>query len=137
MSNCCFSNIEVKASSVQAAALLYEEFGKAMDKPTDIKTGDYFKDHWLGKLLNHIGIPYNEVVHGKIRCRGTLDSYSLDGDTIVLQTDTANSPMFRCIRKFVETVDKNAKIFFLTDLPDDGVFYTNMPEHVGDLYIDA
>ena len=135
MPNWCTSIVTIKTSSEKSADILEEKFGKAMS--SNPAKAD-FGNRWLGNLLLQIGMPKDDVIHRtSLRCRGQI-LYMLreDEKMISLATETAWEPMIECIRKFVDTYVDDADIFYVAEESNMGIFWTNDPDVVGNVWVD-
>lgn len=139
MPNWCFTDITIYHNDEEKVKSLKEKIDKWTSKDF-VENG--FGHNWLGNIVGNSGIA-KWVKQGdrydfehNIRCRGSLDSISLDNHRLMLQTSTAWAPMMQMWVKVCEKYLPDADILFVAEEPGNGIFETNDPDMIGSYYID-
>lgn len=86
-------------------------------KTTILKNG--FGKWWLGNLVHKLGGDWE-----KYRCRGEITDYSLDGNVLTINQETAWCEQ-EGVRRIIEEKFPSIKVYFMEEEPGCGVFYTN------------
>lgn len=92
----------------------------SLDEPL-IENG--FGNLWLGCLVNQLGGDYNNVY-----CRGDITDYHNFDDHLWIQTETAWGEMDE-VRHFIEKTYPSLKIYYMSEEPGMGQYYTNDATH--------
>ena len=86
-------------------------------KTTILKNG--FGKWWLGNLVHKLGGDWE-----KYRCRGEIIDYSLDGNVLTINQETAWCEQ-EGVRQIIEEKFPGIKVYFMEEEPGCEVFYTN------------
>lgn len=86
-------------------------------KTTILKNG--FGKWWLGNLVHKLGGDWE-----KYRCRCEITDYSLDGNVLTINQETACCEQ-EGVRQIIEEKFPSIKVYFMEEEPGCGVFYTN------------
>lgn len=118
-----------------------EEMKKVYDNMRDALSSNPMKadfdNAWMGNLLLHIGYTPEQIRNGDgPRCRGSVTDLDLTDNTVCVWTETAWTPMVRCIREFADRYAQSFKLFFTAEEPGCELFLTNDPDDVGTVVID-
>ena len=92
---------------------------KANDKRKTSRVKNGFGTLWLGNIVDSLGEDWE-----KLRCRGEITSYQLDGNVLTIYQNTAwcEQEGFRqCIERKVPSI----KVYYREEEPGCDVFYTN------------
>ena len=86
-------------------------------KTTILKNG--FGKWWLGNLVYKLGGDWE-----KCSCRGEITDYSLDGNVLIINQETAWCEQ-EGVRQIIEEKFPSIKVYFMEEEPGCGVFDTN------------
>ena len=86
-------------------------------KTSILKNG--FGKMWLGNLVHKLGGDWKEY-----RCRGEITDFSLDGNVLTINQNTAWCEQ-EGIRQIIEKTYPSIKVYFMEQEPGCGVFNTN------------
>ena len=86
-------------------------------KTSILKNG--FGKMWLGNLVHKLGGDWE-----KSRCRGEITDFSLDGNVLTINQETAWCEQ-EGVRQIIEKTYPSIKVYFMEQEPGCGVFYTN------------
>ena len=78
-----------------------------------------FGKMWLGNLVHKLGGDWE-----KLRCRGEITDFSLDGNVLTINQETAWCEQ-EGVRQIIEKAFPNIKVYFLEQESGCGVYYTN------------
>ena len=125
MPNWCSTEISIRASKESL-----DKLEKEIEKATSINPPRAdFGEKWLGNLLLHIGVPEDEILHGKPRCRGALYYVNrLHDKELYLETETAWSPNVKCIDMFAKHFDAAAEVTYSATENGCCLYWTNDPD---------
>lgn len=133
MPNWCSSTVNIIASK-DSLDILESKINQATSSN---KLNAGFGNEWLGNLLLFIGFSDDDVVNGKIRCRGSIDDVSrVSGEMLTLHTTSAWSPHIECIKVFVDHFVDDAEIYYTAEEPGCGLYWTNDDDIAGTIYMD-
>lgn len=97
-----------------------------------------FGHHWLGNIVLGSGVGTVDTnKETDLRCRGTLLYKDICGGELIIETETAWSPMMEMWTKIVDKYLPNADLFYTAEEPGCGIFYTNDPDYVDKYVIDS
>lgn len=143
MPNWCMTNVTIQTYDKDKAA----RFGELLTKWTskDYRENGFFNHTWLGNIVGNSGLATYDETKGSfftkdgvnIRCRGSLDDWTVDDDCIHLFMSHAWSPMLRMWRLLVDKYFPEADITFNAEEPGCELYATNDPYYVGTFYVDA
>ena len=86
-------------------------------KTSILKNG--FGKMWLGNLVHKLGGDWE-----KSRCRGEITDFSLDGNVLTINQETAWCEQ-EGVRQIIEKTYPSIQVYFTEQEPGCGVFYTN------------
>lgn len=78
-----------------------------------------FGKMWLGNLVHKLGGNWKEL-----RCRGEITEFSLDGNVLTINQETAWCEQ-EGVRQIIEKTYPSIQVYFMEQEPGCGVFYTN------------
>ena len=92
---------------------------KYMEKRKTSILSNGFGKMWLGNLVYKLGGNWKEL-----RCRGEITDFSLDGNVLTINQETAWCEQ-EGVRQIIEKTYPSIKVYFMEQEPGCGVFYTN------------
>ncbi len=133
MPNWCFNEIRIKTKDKKTAASLFQDIEKWTSKefvPSD------FGNMWLGNILGNSGLDLDPV-HSKIRCRGYIDEFLLEEDTVCIRTESAWSPSVKMWQLVVDEMYPDSEITYTAEENNNDIFWTNDKDLAGRYIIDS
>lgn len=127
MPNWCSTQFTISGDSKELN-VLYQAFNDAQEKAS-IETS--FGKTWLGHLLSFLGMSEEQIINGPVRCRGDVSYLAMDGDTLMIDTETAWAPMVQPIVMMCEKYAPNADIKFVAMEPGCSIYESNDPDVAG------
>lgn len=139
MPNWCYTEITIVCKKEKYAKDIHDTLLDWLKK--DIPGHpEITRGSWLGKLIINSGLADFDTLSDSISsipylCRGQLTSIYQSGKNIVLNTETAWVPMMRFLFDILDKYwpNKIDDIFYKSEEPGCGLFYTNSPDY-DDLY---
>lgn len=134
MPNWCFTSVTIHSTKENLDIIERELVNATSTNPVKADFGNT----WLGNLLLYIGMDEDSVVHGDIRCRGSMEDFlRQDDETIDCVIYSAWSPHIQCICKFVDHYVDDAEIIYTAEEPGCELYWTNDPAVEDTVYIDS
>ena len=134
MPNWCYTNITISHES----EIEIEKIEKLVDEWT---SKDYMENgfglKWLGNIV--LGSGVGTVDTGKetdLRCRGSIVDYYRNGNELVINTETAWTPMLQMWVKIIEKYLPDAELIYNTEECGNDISHTNDPDLVGKYILD-
>lgn len=134
MPNWCYTNITINHENETEV----EKLEKLIDEWTskDYMTNG-FGNKWLGNVVLGSGVGTVDTDNATdLRCRGTIIDYYRSGSELVINTETAWSPMLKMWVKVLEKYLPDAELIYSADECGFDINDTNDPELVGKYIID-
>lgn len=135
MPNWCSTTITIRTESPETAKNLMKLLEKATSK-NHMENG--FGHGWLGNVV--LGLDLGTVDTGTgsdLRCRGCITYLDACGDDLIIDTETAWTPMLRMWRVFLERYAGEAEMIFTATEPGCAIFVSNDPDLVGTYEVDT
>ena len=134
MPNWCYTNITINHEN----EIEVEKLEKLIDEWT---TKDYmtngFGHKWLGNVVLGSGVGTVDTDNATdLRCRGTIIDYYRTGNELVINTETAWSPMLQMWVKVLEKYLPDAELIYSADECGFDINDTNDPALVGKYILD-
>ena len=134
MPNWCYTNITINHESETEV----EKLEKFIDEWT---SKDYmpngFDNKWLGNIVLGSGVGTVDTnIETDLRCRGTIIDYYRNGNQLVINTETAWTPMLQMWVKILEKYLPNAELIYNADECGFDINDTNDPDLVGKYILD-
>lgn len=134
MPNWCYTNITINHENETEV----EKLEKLIDEWT---SKDYmpngFNNKWLGNVVLGSGVGTVDInKETDLRCRGTIIDYYRIGNELVINTETAWSPMLQMWVKVIEKYLPGAELIYNADECGFDINDTNDPALVGKYILD-
>ena len=97
---------------------------KANDKRKTSRIKNAFGTLWLGNIVDSLGEDWE-----KLRCRGEITSYQLDGNVLTIYQNTAWCEQ-EGFRQCIERKFPSIKVYYREEEPGCDVFYTNDADRI-------
>lgn len=97
---------------------------KANDKRKTSRVKNGFGTLWLGNIVDSLGEDWE-----KLRCRGEITSYQLDGNVLTIYQNTAWCEQ-EGFRQCIERKFPSIKVYYREEEPGCDVFYTNDADRI-------
>lgn len=133
MPNWCFNYIDIKTKDAKTAEALFRDIEKWTSK--EYVTSD-FGEMWLGNILGNSGLD-KDPAHSDIRCRGHIDDFSVQGDTVNIQTESAWGPAIAMWFMVVDELYPDSTVTYTAEETGCGLFWTNNKELTDKYIIDS
>lgn len=134
MPNWCFTKIYIEHQDSTKLNELYN-FLREWTSKNYMENG--FGTNWLGNIVLGSGIGTVDTDKATdLSCRGTLDWYEVQDGELVIDTETAWSPMLKMWIKLIDKYLPGAKLFYTAEEEMNGVQCTNYPDLLGRYVID-
>ena len=145
MANTCFTTITITHKNERKVKDFFEKVDTwakkgYLDNDYNRPNIDYW---WLGNIVGNSGIAkWTKKENGdsdfvpNIRCRGMLTRLELNGNQIIIDTETAWSPMLEMWQLLCQKYLRGAEIYYTADEGGNELYQTNDPDMIGKYYID-
>ena len=132
MPNWCYTNITIRHESEKEIQNLEELINRWTNK-NYMENG--FGHNWLGNIVLGSGVgTVDTCKETDLSCRGSITDYHRTGNELVINTETAWSPMMKMWVKILEKYLPDAELLYNADECGMGINDTNDPDLV-DKYI--
>ena len=134
MPNWCYTTITINHEDENKL----KELENKIDELTSYNyTDNGFGLKWLGNIVGNSGIgTINENSETDLRCRGSITYIENFGEQIIIDTETAWTPMLRMWVKLLEKYLPDAELIYSAQECGCEIYSTNDPDMVGKYIID-
>lgn len=143
MPNWCYTNITIYHNDEEKLKAFFNKIEEWRKKPFKENDFDTYTLGWLGNIVGNSGLAeWKTRENGRedfvpnIACRGSLQTFELDGNRINISTETAWCPMLNMWQRLCDKFLPDAEIWYTAEESGCGLFWTNDPGIVGKYYID-
>ena len=143
MPNWCYSNITIYHNDEEKLKAFFNKIEEWRKKPFKENDFDTYTLGWLGNIVGNSGLAeWKARENGRedfvpnIACRGSLQTFELDGNRININTETAWVPMLDMWQRLVDKYLPDADIWYTAEESGCGLYCTNDPDVIGKYYID-
>ena len=143
MPNWCYTEISIYHNDKEKLNAFYKKVDEWRQKPFKKNDFDLYTLGWLGNIVGNSGLAEwkmrengREDFVPNINCRGSIQTFELQGDYICINTETAWGPMLEMWRLLCEKYLPDAEIYFTAEESGNGLYETNDPDVIGTYYID-
>ena len=122
MANCCDTTYKCVGDPKEVRSL--HKIIKANEKRKTSRIKNGFGTLWLGNIVDALGEDWE-----KLRCRGEITSYQLDGNVLTIYQSTAWCEQ-EGFREVIERKFPSIKVYYREEEPGCDVFYTNDADRI-------